>query len=83
MINKTTTVRVDIETYEGLKKLSQQLNQPMQKIIQEALAEYKRKVILSATAEAFAALKENSELWQEEIEERQLWENTLQDGIEK
>lgn len=83
MMNKTTTVRVDVETYEGLKKLSQQLNQPMQKIIQEALAEYKRKVILSATAEAFAALKENNKLWQEEIEERQLWENTLQDGIEK
>ncbi|ADQ08119.1 conserved hypothetical protein [Caldicellulosiruptor hydrothermalis 108] len=82
-MNKTTTVRVDIETYEGLKKLSRQLNQPMQKIIQEALAGYKRKVLLSATAEAFAALREKRELWQEEIEERQLWESTLQDGIEK
>ncbi|WAM36918.1 hypothetical protein [Caldicellulosiruptor acetigenus] len=48
---------------KALKKLSQQLNQPMQKIIQEVLAEYKRKVILSATAGAFTALKENSELW--------------------
>uniref|UniRef100_A0A7C5V6V6 Ribbon-helix-helix protein, CopG family n=1 Tax=Caldicellulosiruptor owensensis TaxID=55205 RepID=A0A7C5V6V6_9FIRM len=83
MINKTTTVRVDIETYEGLKKLSEQLNQPMQKIIQEAIAEYKRKIILSATVEAFAALKENNKLWKEEIEERQIWENTLQDGIEQ
>ncbi|WAM36074.1 ribbon-helix-helix protein, CopG family [Caldicellulosiruptor acetigenus] len=83
MMSKTTTVRVDVETYEGLKKLSQQLNQPMQKIIQEALAEYKRKVLLSATAEAFSALREKRELWQEEIEERQLWESTLQDGIEK
>ncbi len=82
-MSKTTTVRVDVETYEGLKKLSQQLNQPMQKIIQEALAEYKRKVLLSATAEAFSALREKRELWQEEIEERQLWESTLQDGIEK
>ncbi|WP_193353823.1 ribbon-helix-helix protein, CopG family [Caldicellulosiruptor sp. F32] len=82
MANKTTTVRVDVETYKSLKKLSEQLNQPMQKIIQEALAEYKRKILLSATAEAFAVLKENSKLWQEEVEERQLWENTLQDGIE-
>jgi len=83
MLNKTTTVRVDIETYEGLKKLASELNQPMQNIIQEALKDYKRKVILSKTAEAFAALKENNKLWQEEIEERQLWENTLGDGIEK
>ncbi|WPX08748.1 hypothetical protein [Anaerocellum danielii] len=82
-MNRTTTVRVDIETYEGLKKLSTELNQPMQKIIQEALAEYKRKVILSKTAEAFAALKKNNELWEEETEERKLWENTLQDGIEQ
>ncbi|ADQ40211.1 hypothetical protein Calkr_0675 [Caldicellulosiruptor acetigenus I77R1B] len=77
------TVRVDVETYEELKKLSMQLNQPMQKVIQEALAEYKKKVILSATVEAFVPLKGNIKLWQEEIEERQLWESTLQDGIEK
>ncbi|WAM33807.1 ribbon-helix-helix protein, CopG family [Caldicellulosiruptor morganii] len=83
MLNKTTTVRVDVETYEGLKKLASELNQPMQKIIQEALKEYKRKVMLSKTQEAFAALKENKKLWQEEIEERKLWENTLQDGIEQ
>ncbi|WP_416352875.1 hypothetical protein [Caldicellulosiruptor acetigenus] len=49
------TVRVDIETYEELKKLSKQLNQPMQKVVQEVLAEYKKKVILSATAEAFCS----------------------------
>lgn len=83
MTNKTTTVRVDIETYKGLRELSRQLNQPMQKIVREALAEYKRKTILSATAKAFATLKENSNLWKEEIKERQLWENTLQDGIEE
>ncbi|ACM61101.1 hypothetical protein B0S90_2346 [Caldicellulosiruptor bescii] len=75
--------RYDGESFKSLKKLSEQLNQPMQKIIQEALEEYKKKVILSATAEAFIVLKGNSKLWQEEIEERQLWENTLGDGIEK
>ncbi|WP_187147303.1 ribbon-helix-helix protein, CopG family [Caldicellulosiruptor saccharolyticus] len=82
MANKTTTVRVDVETYKSLKKLSEQLNQPMQKIIQEAIAEYKKKILLSATAKAFATLKENSRMWQDEVEERQLWETTLQDGIE-
>jgi hypothetical protein len=55
----------------------------MQKVIQEAFLEYKKKVLLSKTAEAFAALKKNNELWQEEIEERQLWDNTLRDEIKK
>jgi predicted DNA-binding protein len=83
MLNKTTTVRIDTETYKELKRLSEQLKQPMQKVIREAFLEYKKKVLLSKTAEAFAALKENNKLWQEEIEERQLWDNTLQDGIEE
>ncbi len=39
-------------------------------MIREALTEYKKKIILSATAKTFDALKENSELWEEEIEER-------------
>lgn len=81
MNSKTTTVRIDIETYENLKKLSEQLKQPMHKTIHEALLEYKKKILLSKTAEAFAALKRNTELWDEEIEERRMWENTLQDGI--
>lgn len=83
MSNKTIPVRIDAETYKGLKKLSKELKQPMQKVIQEAFLEYKKKVLLSKTAEAFAALKKNNELWQEEIEERQLWDNTLQDEIKK
>jgi predicted DNA-binding protein len=29
MINKTTTIRIDAKTYENLKKLSEQLEQPM------------------------------------------------------
>jgi len=80
---KTTTIRVDIETYNGIKRLSEQLNQPMNKTVQDAIFEYKKKILLSKTAEAFAALKENSKLWQEEIEERKIWDNTLQDGIEE
>ncbi|MDP9750323.1 CopG family transcriptional regulator [Thermoanaerobacter pentosaceus] len=83
MLNKITTVKIDAETYKGLKKLSKELKWPMQKIIREAFWEYKKKVLLSKTAEVFAALKENNKLLQEEIEERQLWDNTLQDRIEE
>ncbi|MGH2331151.1 hypothetical protein [Thermoanaerobacter mathranii] len=78
MLNKTTTV-----TYKEFKKLSKQLKQPIRKTIREAFLEYKKKVLLSKTAEAFTALKGNNKLWQKEIKERQLWDNTLQDGIEE
>lgn len=83
MINKTTTIRIDTKTYENLKKLSEQLEQPMQKIVYEALVEYKKKILLSQTAEAFLNLKKNSDLWEDEIKERELWDNTLLDGVEE
>jgi len=82
MAKTTTTVRIDAETYEKLKELSKELKQPMLKVIQEALNEYKRKVILSATAKAFEELKKSPQKWEEELKERQLWENTLQDGVD-
>jgi predicted DNA-binding protein len=83
VINKTTTIRIDTKTYENLKKLSEQLEQPMQKIVYEALVEYKKKILLSQTAEAFLNLKKNSDLWEDEIKERELWDNTLLDGVEE
>jgi hypothetical protein len=47
------------------------------------LVEYKRKILLSQTAEAFLNLKKNSKLWEDEIKERELWDNTLLDGVEE
>jgi hypothetical protein len=51
----------------------------MQSVIEKAIKEYQKKVILENTAKAFAKLKANKELWREEIEERELWDNTLHD----
>ncbi|MEZ0536998.1 CopG family transcriptional regulator [Caldicellulosiruptoraceae bacterium PP1] len=78
-MNKTTTVRIDNITYENLKKLSIQLNEPMHKIINEALKNYQKKLIIENTAKAYQELKNNNKLWQDELEERKLWDNTLYD----
>ncbi|KHO63213.1 D12 class N6 adenine-specific DNA methyltransferase/Ribbon-helix-helix protein, copG family [Thermoanaerobacter sp. YS13] len=51
MINKTITIRIDAKTYENLKKLSEQLEQPMQKIVHEALIGYKRKILYESVME--------------------------------
>ncbi|MGB9812173.1 MAG: ribbon-helix-helix protein, CopG family [Thermovenabulum sp.] len=76
-LNKTTTVRIDKSTYEAIKKLSTELKESMQSIIEKAIKEYHRKILLENTAKAFANLKSNKKLWQEEIEERNLWNHTL------
>jgi len=55
----------------------------MQSVIDQAIEDLRRRRLLDATNSAFSALKADNEAWAAESEERQLWENTLADGVEK
>ncbi len=55
----------------------------MQSVIDQAIEDLRRRRLLDATNSAFSALKADNAAWQEESEERRLWENTLADGVEK
>ena len=78
-----TTVRVSRKTGEVLRKLSKTTGESMQAILDKAVEEYRRKRFLEEANRAFAALKNNSEAWKEEVEERELWNNTLADDLEE
>lgn len=41
-----------------------------------------RELFWKATNEGFAALKADPEAWAEEVAERELWEQTIGDGVE-
>lgn len=45
--------------------------------------ENKRKQFLLAANKAYAELKNKPELWEDELAERQLWDQTLSDGLEE
>lgn len=55
----------------------------MQGVIDKAIGRYKRELFLESLSEDFRRLKSKKEDWDEEAEERRLWENTLLDGDEK
>ena len=55
----------------------------MQGVIDKAIGRYRRELFLESLNEDFKRLRESSSDWQEELEERKLWENTLLDGDEK
>ena len=80
---QSVNVRISSQSYQVLKSLSQEKGQSMQAVIDEALEDLRRRKILEATNEAFSALKANSKKWKRELEERELWENTLSDGVER
>ena len=79
MISKT--VRIDQQTWEVLKELAGLLGEPMQKVLAQAIEAHRRQLILEKSNAAFAALRGDSEAWQEEQTERGEWDTTLSDGL--
>ncbi len=55
----------------------------MQAVMDQAIEDLRRRKMLEATNAAFSALKANKSAWREEAEEREIWESTLSDGVEK
>ncbi len=54
----------------------------MQDILSEAVEEMRRRRMFELANASYAAMRENEDEWQEELEERRLWDKTLADGLE-
>lgn len=77
-----TQVRVSNSTHQLLRNLSLEAGESMQTIIEQAVEQYRRRRFLEGLKQDFQTLKEDAEAWQEELEERQLWDKTSLDGVE-
>ena len=55
----------------------------MQAILDKAIESYRREEFLRAANRDYAALRRNHKQWKDELRERQLWEQTLTDGLDK
>lgn len=79
----SVNVRISSSSYQILKNLSRNKGETMQSVIDQAIEDLRRRKMLEATNSAFSALRADNTAWREEIHERELWENTLSDGVEK
>ena len=79
----SVNVRISSTSYQILKTLSQGKGQSMQSVMDQAIENLRRHKMLEAANSAFSALKADKSAWQEEVKEREIWENTLLDGVEK
>ena len=82
-MSRTTTIRVSIETHEKLKQLAEQSGESLTTILDEAIEARRREQFLREANDAYAALRADPEKWAEEVEERKLWDATLNDGLEE
>jgi hypothetical protein len=53
----------------------------MQSVLDHVLEWYRRERFLHAANADFAALKQDGKSWKQELRDRELWEQTLADGL--
>ena len=79
---QSATVRISSTSHNILKELAAHSGESMQVILDQAIEQYRRQVFLQEANQAYAALRNHSEAWQAELEEREAWDVTLSDGLE-
>jgi len=78
----STTVRVSEHTHELLRKLAEATGEPLAKVLERAVENYRREQFFAELNAAYARLKADPVAWEEELAERALWERTLADGLD-
>lgn len=79
----TTTIRISTKSRNVLRELAQVAGLPMQKVLEQAIEQYRRQYLLVATNAAYAQLREDATEWQSYLAEQDEWEATLSDGLEE
>ena len=77
----STTVRVSEQSRSVLRKLAEEKKISMVEALDEVTAFWEREQFFQAFNDSFATLKADSDAWQEELEERRLWDQTLTDDL--
>jgi predicted DNA-binding protein len=78
----TTTVRVSEHTQDLLRKLAEATGEPLQKVLERAVENYRREQFYAEFNAAFERLRADPAAWEDELAERALWESTLADGLD-
>ena len=82
-VRQTPNVRISLRAHRLLRQLAKQADESMQAILDKAIESYRREQFLRAANREYAALRRNAKGWKDALRERDLWEQTLADGLDK
>ena len=77
------TVSISESTHETLLKLAETSGETIQAVLDKAIENYRQYVFLIQANQAFEVLRQNETFWQEELTERQIWDQAIADGAEE
>ena len=81
--NRTPNVRISPRAHDLLRQMAEEEQQSMQSVLDSALERFRREKFLRAANADFEALRNDPSAWKEALRERELWEQTLADGLAK
>jgi hypothetical protein len=76
-------VSVSENTHKTLVSIVESSGETMQSVMEQAIESYRRSIFLTQANAAFLALRQNETLWQDELAERGLWDQTIADGVKE
>ena len=76
-------IRISPRSKATLRELAKHAGKPMQTVLDDAMEHYRRDIFFRELDQDYARLQANPEAWQKELAERQLWDTTVMDGLEK
>jgi hypothetical protein len=75
-------IRISPHSKAILRELAEHDGRPMQNVLDEAIEQYRRDRFFREVDESYARLQADPEAWQEELDERRLWDATMADGLD-
>ena len=81
-MSQSQTIEIDEPTHRTLHEIAQATGKSTQVVLAHAIEDYRRKRLFDDADVAYKDLRRDASAWREEQDERALWANTMQDGIE-
>jgi hypothetical protein len=78
----STTVRVSEHTHELLRKLAAASGEPLQRVLERAVENYRREQFYAEFNAAFERLRADPVAWKDYLAEQAEMERTLADGLD-
>ena len=79
----TTTIRISLRARDLLQELAQTSGSSMQAVLEQALKQYRRQLLLEATNAAYATLRAHPEARARLEQTRLAWDQTRADAVEE